>query len=65
MILNYIVQMLTIDGEWEDLAAFGYQEIANDYKNIIELDIPEREFRIVKRDSNGIDVTPMLGRMIH
>ena len=44
MILNYIVQMLTVDGDWEDIAGFGYQEIAKDYQNIIELEIPERAF---------------------
>lgn len=65
MILNYIVQMLTIDGEWEDIAGFGYREIAKDYQHIIELEIPEREFRIVKRTADGIDVTPGIGRIIH
>lgn len=65
MILNYIVQMLTIDGDWEDIAGFGYQEIAMDYQNIIELEIPEREFRIVKRTPEGIDTTPGIGRVIH
>jgi hypothetical protein len=65
MILNYIVQMLTIDGDWEDIAGFGYRGIAKDYQNIIELEIPEREFRIVKRTPDGLDVTPGIGRIIH
>lgn len=65
MRLNYIVQMMTADGDWSDMAGFGYEEFAFDYKTLLEFDIPEREFRIVKRDINGNDTTPMLGRQVH
>ena len=65
MMLNYIVQMLTTAGDWEDIAGFGYEEFAHDYKVLLEFDIPEREFRIVKRTADGVDTTPGIGRIIH
>ena len=65
MRLNYIVQMLTADGEWSDMAGFSFEEFAHDYQTLLEFDIPEREFRIVKRDIDGNDTTPMLGRQLH
>ena len=65
MRLNYIVQMLTTDGEWSDMAGFSFEEFAYDYQTLLEFDIPEREFRIVKRDIDGNDTTPMLGRQLH
>jgi hypothetical protein len=65
MRLNYIVQMMDADGEWADMAGFSFEAFACDYKTLLECDIPEREFRIVKRGSDGIDTTPVLGRQIH
>ena len=65
MRLNYIVQMMTSDGEWSDMAGFSFEEFAYDYQMLLECDIPEREFRTVKRDPDGTDTTPVLGRQIH
>lgn len=65
MTLNFIVQMMDGTGEWSDLAGFGYEEFAYDYKTLLEFDVPEREFRIVKRTPEGVDTTPGLGRIIH
>jgi len=65
MRLNYIVQMMDSDGEWADMAGFSFEAFACDYKTLLEFDIPEREFRIVKRTPEGIDTTPGLGRIIH
>ena len=65
MTLDYVVQMMDGTGEWTDIGAFAYEEFADDYQTLLEFDIPDRGFRIVKRDKDGNDTTPLLGRIIH